>query len=87
MNTSKLNEYFDEYVEAECLNIESEAHCEGIHYHCTWQEVSSTHHQVEGECMMCDYHRLQQQEEDDNVYWLDRCEFWDFVDYWERRNK
>ena len=40
-----------------------------------------------GTCVFCDYSRIEEEEEKQNLHFLDRTEWWDYCDYWNDKKK
>jgi hypothetical protein len=38
-----------------------------------------------GECFHCDYERIQKEETEKGLDWLDKTEAWDYYDYWHNK--
>ena len=69
------------------------SHLKGQCFHCDYERVikgcsysgSDIMSHLKGQCFHCDYERVIKEEEEKNLYWLDKTEAWDYYDYWHNK--
>jgi len=54
---------------------------------CLYEGTDLLSHEIEGECIYCDYKKLELKEKREGLNWLDCTEYWDFCDYWNNKYK
>lgn len=78
----KAKEMDEEYGEEACLYREDEDTV--IPKGCSYSGSDIMSH-PKGECFHCDYERVQKEEDERGLDWLDRTEAWDYYDYWHNK--